>query len=248
MKSPKSQPFSAEQLQSYIAAYAMLPELVRRDCGAEFRTDPEQRLFILRQVMVSAIAEWLGYLLQLRAEPPHKLAHERGLKAYAETDRAWLDLITETRLRSDAQWMQNFGSALHLWFASQFEAEYKALCRWGLLQSGSGTLPSKRAWAISQREEFKALLGESSQFPISFVAAPATTLSEALSGTILSIAERDIQFREKYLRPYLKKQSWSVFEVRDCTHMQSICLDGKGRIALASGKPRGFKIGDCKVL
>jgi hypothetical protein len=243
MKIPKSQPFSAEQLQSCIAAYALLPELVRRDCGAEFHTDAEQRLFTLRKAMMEAISEWLAYLLQVRAEPPHKLAQERGLKACAEVDKAWLDLLTETRLRSDAQWMQQFGSALHLWFAIQFEAEHKALCHWGLLQPCSGPLLSKRAWAIAQREHARALIGETEGLKIFWTDSAPKNLTESVNATILSIAETDIEFREKYLRPYIKKQSRGISEVRDCKHMQSIYLDDKGRIALAASKQRGPKSG-----
>lgn len=247
MKSPKSQPFSTEQLQSCIAAYAMQPGLVRRDCGTEFRKDAEQRLFILRKAMMEAISKWLAYLLQLRTEPPHKLAQERGLKTCAEVDKTWLDLLTETRLRSDAQWMQNFGSALHLWFGIQFEAEDKALCHWGLLQLCSGPLLSKRAWAISQREHARALIGETEGLKIFWTDSAPKNLTESVNATILSIAETDIEFREKYLRPYLKKQARGISEVRDCKHMQSICLDEKGRIALASGKQGGFEIGDRKL-
>ncbi|MBW4526796.1 MAG: hypothetical protein KME18_16680 [Phormidium tanganyikae FI6-MK23] len=241
-----------EKLAFYLNCYSVLPSLVLEDSSKVFRKESERKLFLLREVMFTAVSEWLAYLLQMRTEPPARLENERGIKAYAEQDRAWLDLLTEVRLRSEAQWMRSFGSALHLWFCTLFENEYAALQQIGLLKAQSTSFPGKKAWAIAQREELKFLMGDLSNsesgLSLDWFCDEQISLSKTVSATIIDLAEADIRFREKYYRPYLKVRSRCMSEIRDSTTMKAIFLDAKERVTFAAANnKRGRNIGFGKL-
>jgi hypothetical protein len=238
--------FDAEELELYLHNYSALPRLVIADYGHQPCGESAKKLLFLREAQYKIQGKWLGYLLSVKTEPPQGFEHEKGLKAYAETDRAWLHLISETRLRGEASWMLDFGSALHLWYCSLFEAEFTSLQEIGLLDKKSSSFPSKSSWVKDQVQMLRLISGdlepEKSDMKIVWEDGEVVSLTEALNTTILTIAENECRFQYQYLRPYLKAKQSAMWTIRDDRNIKSLSVDQKGRSVFDPTK-RGRKLG-----